>query len=166
MKYTKLMGLGLMIAALTVSGCEKKAEPAKADPAKGEDKKAGKKADDHAHGKGPNGGVVFDLGKYHAEFTVDHPKKECTVLFVTGDDTVAETLPVAAKEFTLTTKEAKTKEGKVVPPMTVKLLPVDAKDGKASKFVGTDPGIGNVADFAGTVLGEIDGKPSKGEFKE
>jgi hypothetical protein len=30
----------------------------------------------------------------------------------------------------------------------------------------TYPGLGNVADFEGTVLGEIDGKPSKGEFKE
>ena len=57
-------------------------------------------------------------------------------------------------------------KGKVVPPMTIALKPVDAKDGKASKFVGTDPGVGNVADFEGIVLGEIDGKPSKGEFKE
>lgn len=162
MRYTKLMGLGLMVAALAVTGCgDKKPEPTKA-----EEKKGGM-ADDHApHGKGPNGGVIFDLGKYHAEFTVDHPKKECTVVFIAGEDKTAKPLAVAAKEFTLTTKETKTKEGKVVPPMTVKLLPADAKDGKASKFVGTDPGIGNVADFAGTVIGEIDGKPSQGEFKE
>ncbi len=50
--------------------------------------------------------------------------------------------------------------------MTITLKPVDAKDGKASKVVGTDPGVGNVADFEGTVLGEIDGKPSQGDFKE
>ena len=164
---TKMLGLGLLGLALT--GCGDKA----VTPATGGDKgkavaaDAAKKGDDHApHGAGPNGGVVFDLGKYHAEFTVDHPKKECTVLFLSGDQKGATAIPVAAKEFTLTTKETKTKEGKVVPPMTVKLLPVDAKDGKASKFVGTDPGIGNVADFAGTVTGEIDGKPSSGEFKE
>ncbi len=163
MMYTKLMGLGLMIAALAATGCGDK----KPDTPKAEDKKGGgKKEDDHAHGKGPNGGVVFDMGKYHAEFTVDHPAKECTVLFVTGDEKDAKPLPVAATEFTLTTKETKTKEGKVVPPMTIKMVPKDAKDGKAAKFVGTDPGIGNVADFEGTVLGEIDGKPSKGEFKE
>jgi hypothetical protein len=162
MTYAKILGLGLLVATLAVVGCDKKTEPSK--PAA--DKKGGGKEDDHTHGKGPNGGVVFDLGKYHAEFTVDHPKKECTVLFVTGDNKDAKPEPVAAKEFTLTTKETKTKEGKVVPPMTIKMLPTDAKDGKASKFVGTDPGVGNVADFEGTVTGEIDGKPSKGEFKE
>lgn len=169
MTYAKTLGLGLLVAALAMTGCNDKSST----PTGGGDKVKGGTADgttkgvDHApHGAGPNGGVVFDLGKYHAEFTVDHPKKECTVLFLTGDQKGATALAVAAKEFTLTTKETKTKEGKVVPPMTVKLLPVDAKDGKASKFVGTDPGIGNVADFAGTVTGEIDGKPSSGEFKE
>jgi len=50
--------------------------------------------------------------------------------------------------------------------MTIKLLPKVAADGKASKFVGTDPGLGNVADFEGTVIGEIDGRPSQGTFKE
>jgi hypothetical protein len=43
---------------------------------------------------------------------------------------------------------------------------VNATDGKSTTFVGADPGIGNVADFAGTVSGEIDGKPVMGEFKE
>ena len=161
MKYTMFFGLGLLLAALA-TGCGNKAEPTKA-----EQKKGGVEADDHPpHGAGPNGGVTFDMGKYHAEFTVDHPKKECTVLFLSGDQKGATAMPVAAKEFTLTTKETKTKEGKVVPPMTIALKPVDAKDGKASKFVGTDPGVGNVADFEGVVLGEIGGKPSKGEFKE
>lgn len=163
MTYTKLMSLGLMVAALAATGCgDKKPDAPKAEEKKG----GGKKKDDHAHGKGPNGGVVFDLGKYHAEFTVDHPKKECTVLFVTDDDKDAKPLPVAATEFTLTTKPSKTKEGKDVPAMSITMKPTDAKDGKASKFVGTDPALGNVADFEGTVLGEIDGKPSKGEFKE
>ena len=55
---------------------------------------------------------------------------------------------------------------KAVEAMTITMLPEDAADGKASKFVGTDPGIGNVADFEGTVSGEIDGKPAQGEFKE
>ena len=40
------------------------------------------------------------------------------------------------------------------------------KDGKVSTFSGTDAGIGNVADFAGIVLGELGGKPAKGESKE
>jgi len=163
MKYTKWMGLGLIIAALAVTGCGDK----KTATTKVEEKKGNGKADEHVpHKEGPNGGTVFDLGKHHAEFTVDHDKKECMVVVLNGDEKNIKPLAVAAKEFTLTTKEAKTKAGKVVPPMTITLLPKDAKDGKASKFVGTDPGIGNVAEFAGTVIGEIDGKPSSGEFKE
>jgi hypothetical protein len=170
MNFMKLFGLGLLVVSLAVLGCS----PEKADkaPAKkdGVGKNGSQKGDDHAHGSGPNGGVVFDLGKYHAEFTVDHPASECTVLFITGDGPDAEPLPVAAEEFTLSIEETAVKEGadkgKTVAPMTVTLKPVDAKDGKASKFVGTDPGIGNIADFAGTVVGEIDGKPSQGKFAE
>ena len=169
MKYTMFLGMGLMLAALA-TGCGNKAEPTKVEP-----KKGGGEADDHPpHGAGPNGGVTFDLGKYHAEFTVDHPKKEVTLLFLKSVEGKKEkdwpTESVSAKEFTLTTKETMVKEGadkgKVVPAMTIALKPVDAKDGKASRFVGTDPGVGNVADFEGVVLGEIGGKPSKGEFKE
>lgn len=163
MKYAKRMGLGLVVAALAASGC---VDPKPGAP-KAEAKKAGVKADvAHAHGEGPNGGVIFDLGKYHAEFTVDPAKRECVVLFIAGDDKTAQPLPVDAAEFTLTTKPTKTKDGRDLPAMTISLKPVDAKDGKASKFVGTDPSLADAADFAGTVIGEIDGKPSSGEFKE
>lgn len=162
MMYAKIVSLGLWIVALGMAGCNDKP----ADTSKPEVKKAGK-SDEHApHGEGPNGGVIFDLGKYHAEFTVDHPAKQCTVLVIDGEGKDAKPMLVTAKEFTLSTKETKSEAGKVVPPMTIKLMPKDDKDGKASKFVGTDPGIGNVADFEGTVVGEIDGKPSQGTFKE
>ncbi len=166
MKHAKMLGLGLLVAALAVTGCSQPSGTTPTAKDKGATKDSGKKEDHAPHGKGPNGGVVFDLGKYHAEFTVDHDKKECTVLVLSGDEKDAKAMAVAAKEFTLTTKQTKTKEGKIVPPMTIKMLPKDEASGKASKFVGTDPGLGNVADFEGTVLGEIDGKPSQGEFKE
>lgn len=117
----------------------------------------------HVHGKGPHGGVVFDLGRHHGEFTVDHAKKECTI-FILGMDEKTPT-PIAAKELTLNTKATKTEDGKAVPPMTIKLLPRDESGGKANEFVGADAGLEYVADFAGTVLGEINGKPSQGEFK-
>ncbi|MCI0458238.1 MAG: hypothetical protein L0Z62_14835 [Gemmataceae bacterium] len=160
MKYAKILGLGLLATALAVTGCTEKGSPPKAETRKDASKK-----EDHApHGKGPNGGVVFDLGKYHAEFTVDHDKKECTILILGADEKTP--TAVASKEFTLTTKQTQTKEGTVVPPMTIKMLPKEESGGKASKFVGTDPGLGNVADFEGTVIGEIDGKPSQGTFKE
>ena len=118
----------------------------------------------HTHGAGPNGGVIFDLGKYHAEFTVEHPKQQCMILVIGADEKTP--TAVAVSEFTLTTKETKTADGKVVPPMTIPMKAQDVVDGKATKFVGTDPGLGNVADFEGVVIGEIEGKPSQGQFKE
>src|SRR5215210_261815 len=159
MKYGILVSAGLLIAMLSTAGCSKSNTAAK-KPSEGASAPA---VVEHAHGTGPNGGVVFDLGGNHAEFTVEHGKHECTILLL-GDD---EKTPMAvdAKEFVLNTKETKTADGKVVPPMTVTMKPVDAANGKATKFVGSDPGIGNVADFAGTVAGEIDAKPALGEFK-
>jgi hypothetical protein len=168
MKSVKLMALGLLVAALTAAGCgPQPTTPATGDK-KGGDPKTG--GDDHVHGNGPSGGVTFAVGKDHVELNVSHDKKEIGVTFLQEVKGKPEKewppLPVAAAEFTLTTKETKTKEGKVVPPMTVTLKPVDAKDGKATKFVGTDPGVGNVADFAGDVTGKIDGKPASGKFEE
>lgn len=167
MMYAKTLSLGLLIAAVAMAGCSPQAGTPKAEP---KIKASTKEDAGHTHGTGPNGGVVFDLGKYHAEFTVDHPAKKCAILFLAGGTKDAKPLPVSAKQFTLSIKETKVKEGadrgKVLPPMTITLKPVDAKDGKASTFVGTDPGIGHVADFKGTVLGEIDGKPAQGTFKE
>lgn len=172
MTYAKMLSTGLLITAFVVTGCRQQADTPTADVPQAATPQATQATEGggHTHGTGPNGGVVFDLGKYHAEFTVDHAANECTVLLITGDGSDAEPLPGVAEEFTLSIKETKVTEGadtgKVVPPMTIALHPVDAKDGKASRFVGTDPGIGNVADFEGTVIGEIDGKPSQGTFKE
>lgn len=160
MKYTKILGLALMVIALVVTGCSDK----KTDAPKADDKKGGGKEDDHAHGKGPNGGVVFDLGKYHAELDIKHDKKEMYILILGNDEKTP--VAVAAKELTVSTKETKGKGGEVVKAMTIKLKPVDEKDGKATKFVGTDAGLGIEAEHSGTINGEIDGKPSSGEFKE
>jgi hypothetical protein len=66
----------------------------------------------------------------------------------------------------LTINETKTADGKVVAPMTIAMKATHAQDGKAATFVGTDPGIGTVADFSGTVTGEVNGKPAMGEFDE
>lgn len=166
MKILNLAVLGLVLTVLT-TGCSSTPTtgPGK-DPKKDNTSKDGNKDGHQPHGTGPNDGVVFDLGAFHAEFTVDHGKKECTILFVTEDKKDAKPVPVACKELTVTTKESKTKEGTKVAPMTIKMTPRDEKSGKAATFVGTDPGLGNVADFEGTVVGEIDGKPAEGTFKE
>ncbi len=182
MTMTNAFSRSLIAVALLLVGCEQPGKstnpptkkdgpatnPEKKDVAAKTEKKAGSKSPDHDHdhdhGNGPNGGLVFDLGKHHAEFTVDHPGKSCTIILLKGDAKTP--VAAAATELTLVTKPTSTKEGKAVPAMTIKMLPQNAVDGKASKFVGTDPGLGNVADFAGTVLGELDGKPSSGEFEE
>jgi hypothetical protein len=172
MTTTKALSWSLLIAAAMATGCSQNAGTPKNGGKAGKETKTqasatndSAKRPQHApHGAGPNGGVLFDLGKYHAEFTVDHPKKQCQILVI-GDDEKTPTA-VAAQDLTLTTKPTKTADGTAVPAMTIKLLPQDEKDGKATTFIGTDPGIGNVADFDGTVLGLIDGKPSKGEFSE
>jgi hypothetical protein len=153
----------LVVCSVLSCGCSK-SNKGQTAPASGGQSNSAATSSEHAHGAGPNGGVVFDFGSHHAEFTVDHGKKECTVV-VLGDD---EKTPaaVAASELILNINETKTAEGTVVPPMTITMKPADLADSKATKFVGTDSGLGNVADFAGTVSGEVDGKPSQGEFKE
>ena len=172
MKAMNTLLAGVTCVALGAAGCGQSGTPTADSTPPAETNAATQGATEasteaaHSHGTGPNGGVVFDLGKNHAEFTVDHPAEQCTVLFVTGDQSDAQPLPVAATELTLTTQETQTADGTVVPPMTVTLSPEDEQDGKAAKFVGTDPGIGNVADFAGTVVGQIDGQPSEGQFEE
>lgn len=153
--------LGLLLSAVLIAGC--KQENAVSKPSVN---KTPVTSEAHAHGIGPNGGIVFELGKYHAEFTVDHEKKECTVVVLSADEKNPQPVKVAAKELMVTTKETKTMDGKVIPRMTIKLLPKEAADSKGSIFVGSDAGLGQVANFAGMVIGEINGKPSQGEFRE
>jgi hypothetical protein len=165
MKYAKVLGMGLLAAALAVAGC-------KGGTTSGEAKKDTNTTSEkeHAHGNGPHDGVTFDLGKYHAELTIDHGKKEMTIYVLKEIKGKKEKEwppePVDCKELTVTTKETKSKDGKAVPSMTIKLEPQDVQDGKSSRFVGTNDGLGHVAEHEGTVLGKIGGQPSEGKFKE
>ena len=172
----KSLILTLPLVLVCAAGCGPQPVATTSNGKKAEAKPEGHKTpddddEDHPHGDGPNGGPIFDLGKHHAEFSVSRDKKECYLLFIRGDDKDAKPLLVACKELTLTTKEAKVKEGpdtgKVVPPISVTLTPAagEEKDGKAARFVGTHPGFATAADFAGTVAGEVGGKPSSGKFK-
>lgn len=172
MNCTKFLCLALLMGALAGCGDKKPADDKKPGSNKDDQKKPGdkkpdgKKDDDHDHGPGPNGGTIFDLGKYHAEFTVSRDKKECTVLMLEGHDAKAKPLAVTATELTLTTKATKAKDGKDVPALTVALKPTDAKDGKATKFVGANPEFAREVAFEGVVVGEIDKKPAEGDFKQ
>src|SRR5262249_48558857 len=159
---SKLVGLGIVTLALVLIGCNKPAGTPKGGNAVGKSDD-GKKGD-HAHGKGPNGGVVFDLGKYHAELDIKHDEKKMYILILDDDEKTP--VAVAGKDLVVTTQEAKGKKGDVVKAMTIKLQAMDAKDGKASRYAGTDDSLGIEAEHTGTVIGEIDGKPSSGKFKE
>jgi hypothetical protein len=118
------------------------------------------KDEDHVHGTGPHGGVVFDWGKYHLEFTVSHPKKEVRVYVLDRD----EKTPVAIAP----------KDGRLVLKIKEPSFQIDLKaerqkddpEGKASCFVGSDERFGKEQEFAGTISGVLDGKTVTGEFEE
>jgi hypothetical protein len=155
----QLFGTGLVLLGLAVvAGC---GNPQATSPRGGEQAPPkGGTGVDHTHGAGPHGGVVFDLGggTYHAEFTVDHPKQEATVYMLGSDAKTA--APVKADKLLLSISE---------PRFQVELKPVPlADEGKSmsSRFVGKHDRLGKEQEFAGTVSGEIDGKPYAGDFKE
>lgn len=116
----------------------------------------------HSHGEGPHGGTLADWGggKFHVEFLVDHAKQEATV-YVLGSDEKTPT-PI------------KTTEGKLVLTITQPAFQVDLTaqpqegeaDGNSSRFVGKHEKLGNTQEFAGTIVGEVDGTPYAGDFKE
>lgn len=160
MKIARILSVALLFVSFVAVGCSGSDKKDKTDDKKDKEKET----DKHTHGKGPNGGVVFDFGKNHGEFTVDHDKKECTLLILGSDEKTIK--PVAAKDLTVNIKATKTKEGKDVPAMEIKMAAQGAVDGKASKYVGKDPSLAMKADFEGSVVGEIDGKPTQGTFKE
>ena len=147
----------LLLGTVLIIGCNKPAEPTK-PMIKSSQVVKDTKAHDHSHDVGPHQGTIFDLGKFHAEFTVDHKKQE-VVVYILGDD-MDTPVPVTADKLDLTIKE---------PAFTVELKPLpDVKDpkGKCSRFVGKHEKFGKEQDYAGTVAGVIDGKPASGDFKE
>jgi hypothetical protein len=142
-----VLGFGLIWA----SGCGNKPEPTKPEEKKD-------KEDDHPHGPGPHGGVVFDVGKWHGEFKVDHAKKTATV-WVLGEDQKTPT-PIKADKIRLVVSN-------VTPKIEIDLLPADAdKDGKAFTFTGSNDGFAAEKEYKGTVIITVDKKPYPGDFEE
>ena len=145
-----------LVALVAAAGCDQPKPPPAAVPtavtAPADDH------DDHDHGPGPHGGTVFDLGRYHAEFTVDHTAQTATVFVRSGN--LKRPLAVAADKLTLTLTQ---------PAVTVELLaapqPGDPP-GKASQFAGRHPALGAEQGFAGSVAMTADGKEHRGRFAE
>jgi hypothetical protein len=152
----KTMAGFALLAAFAFAGCSQPGQSAKGSAANGGNKHDEKDA--HAHGAGPHGGPIFDLGRFHGEFTVDHGKQEVTIYIYGNDEKTPK--PVAAEKLDLTIKS---------PAFTVELKPqpLDREPaGKSSRFVGKHEKFGHKQEFEGTVVGVIEGKPSQGQFKE
>ncbi|MBX9582837.1 MAG: hypothetical protein K2X87_21225 [Gemmataceae bacterium] len=152
MTTAKLLGLGVLAAGLAALGCDKPADPPKAEA-----KRAAAKGE-HDHGAGPHGGTVMEFGKYHAEFCVDHAKKQATVYILDGK--VKSPVPIAADKLLLSIKEPRFQADLVAAPQD------GDPAGKASRFVATHDALGKEQEFEGTVGGKVDGTPYLGDFKE
>lgn len=154
---------GLLIAA----GCQQPAEPESTTTAAAAPHEHGSgegqhehAEEGHAHGVGPHDGTVADWGggKFHVEFTVDHDKQQATVYILGSDETTP--VPIEAESIELSIQD---------PAMQVTLsaAPQDGDpEGKASRFIGTNEGLGVVQEYAGTMSGVVEGTPYSGDFEE
>ncbi len=113
----------------------------------------------HAHGAGLHGGAVADAagGKYHFEFTVDHPTQQATIYILGSDGKTAS--PIDSDQLLLSIND---------PAFQVDLMPVpmDGESGGSSRFVGKHESLGIVQEFAGTISGTVGGTPVAADFKE
>jgi hypothetical protein len=154
MKNAKLLGLSASLVGLFAVGCSKPANAPKPDDKKAE--QVAHKQDDH--GEAPHGGTIFEFAKGHAEFVVDHSKKQVTV-YILGED-LKKNDPIPAAKLLLSFKNPQFQTDLVAAPQ------VGDPTGKSSRFVATHDNFGKEQEFEGTVSGEIDGKPYLGDFKE
>lgn len=151
--------LGLLTLAATV-GCS--ATPT--TKPKDKDTNVVKNGKDDDHGEGPHKGVVFHFGKYHAEFKPDHAKKEATIWILGEDEKTPAAIVIEKPELSV-----KADKDKKFAAFVVELKPMPEageKDGKASRYVATHDSFGVEAEFAGTLRGKLDGKPTEEAFEE
>jgi hypothetical protein len=156
MKTAQRFGVCTVLIACLV-GCNSKPGGGPRGAARAD--KAGE-VEDHSHGTGPHGGTVADWGggKYHVEFCVNHDKQEATVYLLKGDATTP--APIKTDKLLLSIKDP-------VIQVELQAVPLEGDSpGACSRFVGKHERLGKEQEFAGTISGEIDGKPYAGDFKE
>jgi hypothetical protein len=148
---------GLLLAGLVaLAGCSNDATRGPG----GTDKDA---RGEHGHlTGGPHKGVLVDWGKgeYHAEFVVNHAKKQATVYIL--DSEAKEPAAIDAESITLSLTN-------VNPVMHVELKADPQKgdpQGKSSRFTGTDDVLGIEMDFKGLIVGNDGKTPYSGELDE
>ncbi|MGL4464300.1 MAG: hypothetical protein ACRDD1_17905 [Planctomycetia bacterium] len=161
MSFKTLLGATMLAAA--VIGCAPPAAtaPKAVQTTAAPDPKVEKKDDhdDNVHGAhGPHDGTIVDFGAFHAEFCMDHAKKEATVYIL--DEEVKKPVPIAVETILLSIE-------KPAFQVDLKAAPIEGDPkGMASRFVAAHENFGKEQEFAGTMSAVIDGKPSLGDFKE
>ena len=147
-----------VVAFVALPGCDKSGK--KDDAGKPKDK--GKDGSAHDHPAfGPHGGPLADWGdKYHAEFTVDHAKKQVVVYIL--DDKAKAAPNIEAGKITnikVTVNEPK-------PQVHVELThDAGLSTEKGIAFIGTHDVFAKSADLNGRISGNVDGKPYTDDFK-
>lgn len=132
-------------------------------------KPAGKTGSDAAantgHGHphdGPHEGALAEWGdeEYHAEFTVDHGKKQATVYILDGTAKSAPKVdPKEIGSVVLTIK--------ATPPVRIELQADGQKtDARGIAFSGTHDLLGKEMEFEGTISGKVTNKDYAGDFAE
>jgi hypothetical protein len=148
---TALLAVGLV----TWAGCNK---PDAAKTASGTIKK------EHSHpSHGPHKGALCDWGdeEYHAEFTVDHDKKEAVVYILDG--TALKAPNVAADKIT----DVKLTINNVTPNVNLTLKHDPARSGpQGIAFAATHDEFGKKMEFKGIISGKVNGKDYTNDFEE
>lgn len=147
--------LALFVGGMFVWGC------ARDVPTDKKGTEPSPKAHNHPD-EGPHGGALAEWGneEFHAEFLVDHGKKEATVYILDG--LADKTVPVKEETLTLIIKN-------VQPPANITLKADPQKDdpkGRASRFTGRHDALAKEMEFEGEISGKIGDKAYTGEFKE
>jgi hypothetical protein len=157
LRVSALVVIAGLFAFVAAPGCDKGAK--KGDTGQAKDKEKGK---EHDHGEtGPHGGPLAEWADiYHAEFTVDHAKKQ-VVVYILDDKAKAAPKIDAAKisKVKLTILDTK--------PLLQLDLTHDAKlsGEKGIAFTVTDDYFSKATDFKGNIKGVVEGTPPfSGDF--
>lgn len=152
LRFTCCVSFGILLVFVTLSGCTNQTVNLKKN-----DPKTPTHAD---HGQaGPHGGLIAEWEEiYHAEFTVDHAKKQ-VVVYILDDKAKAAPKIDAAKitKVQVTITEPKQKDAIE--------LAHDAKlsSAKGIAFVGTHEVFAKAADMKLAISGNVDGKRYVGD---
>ncbi len=140
----------LLSIALALAGCNSQSAPPTANA----------EHDEHAHESvGPHGGVIIELGEYHAELVHDDAASTVTVYVLDG--AMEQSVPVDAKEAMINiTREGRGEQF----PLAADPLEGE-EEGWSSRFVSSEAELGEELDHPGVAavfVVSINGKQHRG----